>query len=65
MAKSSSGLGWKGVASGTPCADPKDNNNDYNPKPSVGSWEGVKDTTPSASGKSQSIKIGSGGKGEE
>lgn len=65
MAKSGGKLGWMGVVTGTPCADPKDNRPDYNKSAGGGSWKGVEDTTPKADGKSQSIKIGGGSKGDE
>lgn len=54
-------LGWQGVSTGTPCANPADNKPDYSKSSSVGSWKGVEDTTPSADGKSQSVKISGGG----
>lgn len=62
MAKSSGGkLGWQGVSTGTPCADPADNKPDYSKATGAGDWRGLKDTTPTADGKSQSIKISGGG----
>jgi hypothetical protein len=65
MAKSSGKLGWQGVVSGTPCADPKDNRPDYSKgSGGAGDWRGLNDTTPTADGKSQSIKI-SGGKDKD
>lgn len=64
MAKGKGGsLGWKGVSTGTPCSKPEDNRPEYSKSGSPSNWQGVKDTTPSSSGESQSIKIG--GKGGE
>lgn len=60
--KGSGKLDWKGVSTGTPCANPADNNPDYNKSGGAGDWRGLKDSTPDGSGKSQSIKTTSGGK---
>lgn len=63
---SGGGFGWKGVSTGTPCSNPKDNANpDYSPKSGGGDWRGVGDSTPSADGKSDSVKISGGGGSKE
>lgn len=66
MAKGKSGgFGWQGVVTGTPCANPKDNaDTNYIPSRGGGDWKGERDTTPTADGKSQSVKI-SGGSGSK